>query len=84
MDFDLILMDWMMHPIDGGTATREIRQGARNCATPVIAVTATEDRETCFAAGLDDYLEKPLSLATLRVKLDRWSASLEPAVSPKA
>lgn len=63
-DFDLVLMDVEMPEMDGIAAAQAIRadeeEGTR---IPIVAVTATGDRETCLRAGMDDWLPKPLSLA---------------------
>ena len=78
--FDLVLMDCQMPEMDGFTATREIRQwealhspGSEG-PVPIVAVTASAmpgDREKCLAAGMDDYLAKPFTLAGLRGILSR-------------
>jgi CheY-like chemotaxis protein len=75
--FDAVLMDCQMPNLDGFEATRLIRDDERRTGrhTPIIAMTANafkEDREACIAAGMDDYLSKPLRMETLRGVLERW------------
>jgi signal transduction histidine kinase/ActR/RegA family two-component response regulator len=79
--FDVVLMDWQMPEMDGLEATRRIReieQARGGNRTPIVAVTAhamSGDREACLAAGMDDYLVKPYSHASLLHTLDRWTRS---------
>jgi PAS domain S-box-containing protein len=75
-DYDAVLMDCHMPEMDGFQATRELRlREPAGRRTPVIAMTAgvlDEDRERCLAAGMDDFVAKPVDLADLRDTLARW------------
>jgi signal transduction histidine kinase len=77
-DFKLVLMDCQMPVMDGYAATRAIRAWEREhdrTPVPIIALTAgafEEDRERCLAAGMDDFLTKPISLAEFNAMLAKW------------
>jgi CheY-like chemotaxis protein len=74
--YQLVLMDMQMPVMDGIEATRRIRASAGPCAkVPIIALTANAmqtDRETCRAAGMDDFLGKPFARGDLEALLARW------------
>ena len=80
-DYALVLMDCMMPGLSGYEATSIIRNPAsavRNHAIPVIALTANampEDRKNCLAAGMDDYLAKPIEVAKVLAMLEKWAPS---------
>jgi CheY-like chemotaxis protein len=58
--YDLILMDVAMPELCGLGATELIRKAEHNgVRTPIVGVTASESRERCIAAGMDDYIVKP-------------------------
>lgn len=85
--YDLVLMDIQMPRMDGYTATREIRAdelpGQR---LPVIAMTAAAiegERERCLAAGMDDFLTKPVDISALTRVLDRWLQKELPMLEPQ-
>ncbi|NJL43376.1 MAG: response regulator, partial [Pseudanabaena sp. SU_2_4] len=74
--YDLILMDCQMPLLDGYATTQEIRrrQGDRS-HTVIIAMTANamkEDRDKCIAAGMDDYVSKPISKDQIQAVLQQW------------
>ena len=73
---DLILMDCHMPGMDGYEATRQIRALERGDShIPIIAMTANVgagDQAKCMAAGMDDFLSKPLKMESLREKMQEW------------
>ena len=77
--FQLILMDCQMPVMDGFEATRRIRNGlagSANARLPIIAMTANameEDRRECLAAGMNDFISKPITLARLQEILKHWA-----------
>ena len=76
--YKLVLMDCQMPEMDGYQATKAIREGDAgkgNENITIIALTANAmqgDKEKCLAAGMNDYLSKPLDLAALQPKLQQW------------
>jgi CheY-like chemotaxis protein len=76
--FDVVLMDISMPVMDGLQATKEIRQREESSGLhiPIIAITAYAlkgDRERCLAAGMDDYMAKPINFSELLEKLRYWA-----------
>ena len=75
--YDLVFMDCHMPVMDGFEATAEIRKSELRTRkhTPIVAMTANVrpiDRDACLAAGMDDYLAKPVGLADLERVVGRW------------
>ncbi len=85
--FDLVFMDLQMPVLDGLEATRKLRSGDAgelNRSVPIIAMTAhatSHDRRNCFAAGMNDYIAKPISSDQVYAAMLRVS-NTEPGESP--
>jgi CheY-like chemotaxis protein len=86
--YDVILMDVQMPALDGLQATRAIRE-AEQAGLPrvkIIALTAdamTGDRERCLAAGMDDYLSKPIRTEALASLLERFHLLVRDSGNPE-
>lgn len=74
--FDVALMDVEMTDMDGITCTKKVRELPEPVGKiPIIAVTAhssMKDRERCLAAGMDDYIAKPINIHFLKLTIDQW------------
>jgi CheY-like chemotaxis protein len=82
--YDVVLMDVQMPEMDGLEATHHIHQKWGHDRPHIIAMTANAmqgDREECLAAGMDDYVSKPVLIQDLQMALERWGQK-EPASLP--
>ncbi|MEI6208679.1 MAG: response regulator, partial [Desulfuromonadales bacterium] len=82
--FDLILMDMQMPVMDGVTATIEIRKKPGLTTLPIIAMTANamqQDRDACIAAGMNDYIAKPIDPVQLWTILLKWIHPGQPQIN---
>ncbi len=88
--YDLVLMDCHMPVMDGFEATQHIRKGeqaAGKARVPIVALTANavkEDRDRCLAAGMDDYLTKPIHIERLISTLEKFLTPAAPEVVAEA
>ena len=74
-EYGMILMDVSIPILDGIEATkliREFEQASQRRRVPIIAVTGISDRDTCLAAGMDDFMTKPFLLEHLRASAAKW------------
>jgi signal transduction histidine kinase/DNA-binding response OmpR family regulator len=75
VSYDAVLMDVQMPVMDGYEASRRIRADARFAKLPIIAMTAhalTDERERCFAAGMNDHVAKPINPTAFYQTLSHW------------
>ena len=73
--YDLVLMDVQMPEMDGIAATQQIRNSEASSGgkrTIIVALTGHGSRVECIDAGMDDYIAKPMNIATLRATLQKW------------
>ena len=86
--YDVVFMDCHMPLLDGLEATRRIREAEPDGVhTPIVAMTASampDDREACFAAGMDDFISKPIRRRDLVGILERFCETLEQHTTPPA
>ncbi len=83
--YDLILMDLQMPEMDGLEATRMIRSMAGQEHLPILAMTAAvfeEDRQACLEAGMNDFVSKPINLASLLATINQWLPQQETVALP--
>jgi two-component system, sensor histidine kinase SagS len=76
-DFDLIILDCLMPNLDGWQAARQMR--AAGLLTPIVALTASAmpaDRERCLAAGMDEFLTKPVRQPELAAVVNRLAGAI--------
>jgi CheY-like chemotaxis protein len=73
--FDLIFMDMQMPEMDGVVATKELRAMKLQTQPVIVAMTAnamSESRDICLAAGMDDYIAKPVKINDIRAIIGKW------------
>jgi PAS domain S-box-containing protein len=85
--WDIVLMDMQMPVMDGVTATLEIRKDARFNELPIVAMTANamqQDKDKCIAAGMVDFVTKPIQPDELWAALRRWIKPKHATATPPA
>lgn len=77
--YDIVLMDVQMPEKDGIAATQQLRclEEPLGKHTTVIALTGHGSRVECIQAGMDDYIAKPMNIATLRATLQKWAPDFD-------
>jgi CheY-like chemotaxis protein len=79
MKIDIVFMDIQMPEMDGIEATRQIIELWKEKKPMIVAMTANAlytDKEKCLAAGMDDYISKPLTINQVRAGIERWATLL--------
>lgn len=85
--YHLVLMDMQMPIMDGVTATKAVRADGRWNDLPILAMTAnamTSDRERCIAAGMNDYITKPIDPQLLYDAMVKWISPIEIITTPSS
>lgn len=82
--YNVVLMDVQMPEMDGIAATQAIRQREQQQSTHtiIIALTGHGSRVECIEAGMDDYIAKPMNIATLKAMLQKWVPNYTFAETP--
>ncbi|MCC6575229.1 MAG: response regulator [Planctomycetes bacterium] len=78
LPYDMVFMDCLMPEMDGFEATRTIRRDPALAGLPIVAMTASVmqgDREKCIAAGMNDYIAKPVQPDEIRRAVEKWAVS---------
>ena len=83
--FDVVSSDRLMPEVDGYALTTRIRAAERGGRLPIVALTASatiQDRERCLAAGMDDFISKPVRIAELAGALARATRTEPVDITP--